>query len=162
MVRQYGPGAGSIRSVELVTADGRLLQVNEDSHPDLLWGLRGGGGNFGIVTALECTLYPVKEIFGGQVAYPMAQGREVLNAYVQWAKTVPDAMMKALKPSLTGEMQINALGPGSTGPAQTRAAYSQATYLKLVALKDTYDPDNIFRFNHNIPPSSHGEPSRPE
>lgn len=83
LTRQYGSGAGSIRSVELVTADGDLLRVDENSHPDLLWGLRGGGGNFGIVTALECTLYPVNEIFGGQVVYPIAQGKDVLNAYVQ-------------------------------------------------------------------------------
>lgn len=53
LVRQYGLGASSIRSVDLVTADGRLLLVNEQSYPDLFWGLRGGGGNFGIVTALE-------------------------------------------------------------------------------------------------------------
>jgi len=97
LARQYGPGAGSIRSAELVTADGHLLQVNENSHPDLLWGLRGGGGNFGIVTALEFALYPVNEIFGGQVVYPIAQGKDVLNAYVQWVKTVPDELTSALR-----------------------------------------------------------------
>ncbi|MDQ2713463.1 MAG: FAD-dependent oxidoreductase, partial [Chloroflexota bacterium] len=57
LTRQYGAGAGSIRALELVTADGDLLQVNEQTHPDLLWGLRGGGGNFGIVTSLDCGLY---------------------------------------------------------------------------------------------------------
>ncbi len=97
LTRQYGPGAGSIRSLELVTADGQLLQVDENSHPDLLWGLRGGGGNFGIVTALECSLYPVREIFGGQVVYPIAQGKEVLNTYAQWVKTVPDELTSAMR-----------------------------------------------------------------
>ncbi len=97
LARQYGSGAASIRSVELVTADGDLLQVNESTHPDLLWGLRGGGGNFGIVTALECALYPVNEIFAGQVAYPIEQGKEVLNAYLKWTETVPDELTSALR-----------------------------------------------------------------
>jgi len=97
LTRQYGAGAGSIRSVELVTADGDLLHVNEQTRPDLLWGLRGGGGNFGIVTALECTLYPVKEVFGGQVIYPIGQGKEVLSEYLEWVKTVPDELTSALR-----------------------------------------------------------------
>jgi FAD binding domain/Berberine and berberine like len=97
LTRQYGVGAGSIRALELVTADGDLLQVDEQTHPDLLWGLRGGGGNFGIVTSLACALYPVKDVFGGQVVYPMAQGKEVLNAYLEWVQTVPDELTSALR-----------------------------------------------------------------
>lgn len=314
LVRQYGPAAGSLRSAEVVTADGRLLQVSENSHPDLFWGLRGGGGNFGIVTALECSLYPVKEVFGGQIAYPIAQGKEVLRAYSRWVKTVPNelttalrivhfppspalppdlrgaslivvlacyngeatageallqpmrtlgtpvydtfaqipysqvatiandpteappvfyfrgagafqdfsdgdieaiintagnpasgifvveirhfgdalarhsedampfalrratlflvamavapspdalatgkqsiaTMMQAMAPSATSEMLINGLGPENASPEQTRASYSPEVYRRLVALKDQYDPQNTFRFNHNILPS---------
>lgn len=97
LVRQYGLGASSIRSVELVTADGRLLLVNEQSHPDLFWGLRGGGGNFGIVTAIEVALYPVKEVFGGQVLYSIEQGKEVGEAYLNWVKTVPVELTSALR-----------------------------------------------------------------
>lgn len=97
LARQYGSGAGSIRAVELVTTDGNILQVNESSHPDLLWGLRGGGGNFGIVTSLECALYPVKEIFAGQVVYPIEQGKEVLDAYFKWTETVPDELTSAVR-----------------------------------------------------------------
>ncbi len=313
LVRQYGAAAGSLRSAELVTADGQLLQVNDQNHADLFWGLRGGGGNFGIVTSLEFDLYPVKEIFGGFVVYPLAQGRQVLSAYAQWTKTVPEtltsavrlvhyppapaipeplrgasaivimacytgsteegeallnplrsigtplldtfrpmpyaqiatvandppdapplftflnggglrdmssdvidvllriagdrtsgifmvearhaggalarqpedampfgfrspwfisalaaaptpqvleggkgsvaALLEALKPALTGELLINSLDAGNTGPQLTRAAYSEENYRKLVALKDKYDPANVFRFNHNIAPS---------
>lgn len=97
LVRQYGLGASSIRSVDLVTADGRFLLVNEQSYSDLLWGLRGGGGNFGIVTALEVTLYPVKEVFGGQVLYPIEQGKEVAKAYLDWVETVPVELTSALR-----------------------------------------------------------------
>ncbi len=97
LARQHGPAAASIRSVELVTADGNLLQVDESNHPDLLWGLRGGGGNFGIVTSLECALYPVKDIFAGQVVYPIEQGKAVLNAYLKWTEAVPDNLTSALR-----------------------------------------------------------------
>ncbi len=97
LARQYGSGAGSIRSVEMVTADGDLFQANESTHPDLFWGLRGGGGNFGIITALECALYPVHEIFAGQVIYPIEQGKDVLSAYLKWAETVPDKLTSALR-----------------------------------------------------------------
>jgi len=97
LTRQYGLGASSIRSVELVTATGDLLQVNEKSYPDLFWGLRGSGGNFGIVTSLECSLYPVREIFGGQVVYPIARGKEVLDTYLQWVKTVPDELTSVVR-----------------------------------------------------------------
>src|SRR5258708_19381261 len=86
-----------MRSIEFVTADGRLLQVNENSYPDLFWGLRGGGGNFGIVTSLEFALYPVKEVFGGQVMYPVEQGKEVINAYLQWVKTVPETLTSTFR-----------------------------------------------------------------
>jgi FAD/FMN-containing dehydrogenase len=314
LARQYGAAAGSLRSAEVVTADGRQLQVNNRNHADLFWGLRGGGGNFGIVTSFEFDLYPVKEIFGGFVTYPLAQGKQALTAYAEWTKTVPDtltsavrlvhyppapvipeplrgasaiaimacytgsradgealvkplrsigtplldtfrpmpyaevatiasdppeapplftfidggglrdmssdvidallrnagdraagifvvearhaggalarqpedampfgfrspwfisalaaaptphaleggkrsvaALFEALKPALTGEVLINSLDAGNTGPHLTRAAYSEENYRRLVALKDTYDPANVFRFNHNIAPSS--------
>ena len=63
-------------------------------------------------------------------------------------------LMDALKPALTGERLINTLDAGNTGPDLVRAAYSPEAYQKLVALKDTYDPENVFRFNHNIAPST--------
>jgi FAD/FMN-containing dehydrogenase len=314
LVRQYGSAAGSLRSADVVLADGRLLQVDEQNHADLFWGLRGGGGNFGIVTALEFDLYPVKEIVGGFVAYPLDQGRQALRAYAQWTTTVPDTvtsavrivhyppapvipeplrgasavvimacctgsptegealvkplrsigaplldtfrlmpyaevatiandppeapplftfasgnglrdlssdvidallriagdkaagifvvearhvggaltrqpedamafgfrspwfisalaaaptpqvlegskrsiagLFEALKPVSTGEVLINVIDADDTGPRLVRAAYSEVNYRKLVALKDEYDPANVFRFNHNIAPST--------
>ena len=105
MARQYGAAAGSVRVAEVVTSDGQLLQVNEHSHSDLFWGLRGGGGNFGIVTALEFELFPVKEVFGGFVAYPLAQGKQALAAYAEWTQRVPDA--------LTSAVRADALPPGA-------------------------------------------------
>ena len=63
------------------------------------------------------------------------------------------ALLEALKPALTGEVLINSLDAGSADPRLTRAAYSEESYRKLIALKDKYDPANVFRFNHNIAPS---------
>lgn len=97
LVRRYDAAAGSLRSAEVVTADGRLLQTDDHNHADLFWGLRGGGGNFAIVTSFEFDRYPVKEIFGGFVAYPFAQGKQTLSAYAQWAKTVPDTLTSAVR-----------------------------------------------------------------
>jgi hypothetical protein len=62
-------------------------------------------------------------------------------------------LLEALKPALTGEVLINSLDAGHTGPHLTRAGYSAENYRRLVALKDKYDPANVFRFNHNIAPS---------
>jgi FAD/FMN-containing dehydrogenase len=313
LVRQYGAAAGSLRSAEVVTADSRLLRTDDSNHADLFWGLRGGGGNFGIVTAFEFDLYPVKEVFGGFVVYPLAHGTQALSVYAEWTKTVPDTLtsavrlvhyppapaipeplrgasaivimacfngsaaegealvkplrsiatplldtfrpmpyaeigtiasdppeapplftygnggglrdlspdviaamlriagdraagifliearhaggalarqpeaaipfslrspwamyvlataptpqaledgrrsvgtlLEALKPALTGEAVLNSVDADNAGPAITRAAYSAENYRKLVALKDKYDPANVFRFNHNIAPS---------
>jgi len=97
LVRQYGLGAGSIRSLEMVTAEGYVLQVSQNNHSDLFWGLRGGGGNFGIVTSVEFALYPVKEVFGGQVIYPIEESWKVFPAYLEWLKTVPETLTSTFR-----------------------------------------------------------------
>ena len=121
LVRQYGLGAGSIRSLEMVTAEGYVLQVNQNNHADLFWGLRGGGGNFGIVTSIEFALYPVKEVFGGQVIYPIEQSWKVFPAYLEWVKTVPETLTSTFRtfqfpsvpevpPALQGKIVAMVLG----------------------------------------------------
>jgi FAD binding domain-containing protein/berberine-like enzyme len=88
--RRYGLAANSVTAVELVTADGRLIRVDADHEPDLFWALRGGGGSFGVVTALELRLYPVSEVYAGVLFFPLERGAEVLNAWRKWVETVPD------------------------------------------------------------------------
>jgi len=68
------------------------------------------------------------------------------------------ALLEALKPALTGEVLISGLDAAITGPHLVRAGYSEKNYRKLVALKDKYDPANVFRFNHSIVPSKGGTP----
>jgi FAD/FMN-containing dehydrogenase len=69
--RKYGFNADSVKEAEVVTADGELVRVNADENADLFWGVRGGGGNFGIITSLEISLYPLTHVYGGNIYYPI-------------------------------------------------------------------------------------------
>jgi FAD/FMN-containing dehydrogenase len=90
MVRKYGLAANSVLAAELVTADGRHIRVDDDHEPDLFWAVRGSGGNFGAVTALELTLYPHSEIYAGCLFWPIERATEVLTAWREWVETAPD------------------------------------------------------------------------
>ena len=92
MVRRYGFAANSIRAAELVTADGLQVRADADSEPELYWALRGGGGSFGIVTALELELFPVPELYAGVLFWPQERAAEVLTAWHEWTGGVPDEM----------------------------------------------------------------------
>jgi hypothetical protein len=94
--RRYGFAADSVVRAEVVTADGDLVTVGPDEHPDLLWALRGGGPNFGVVTSLEFRLYPVAMVYGGIVLFAADRVAETLRCYREWALDEPDAMSTAL------------------------------------------------------------------
>jgi FAD/FMN-containing dehydrogenase len=91
LARSYGLASDNLRSVDLVTADGRFLTTSATEHPDLFWGVRGGGGNFGIVTSFEYQLHPVGPVLGGVVLYPFAQAKAVLQFHRDFINTAPDA-----------------------------------------------------------------------
>jgi hypothetical protein len=88
--RKLGLSANSVTAIELVTADGRLRRVDADNDPDLFWALRGGGGSFGVVTALEVQLYSIPDIYAGVLFYPWERSSEVLHAWLEWTAGVPD------------------------------------------------------------------------
>lgn len=88
--RQYGFGADQVRSIELVTADGRVRHVDAASEPDLFWAVRGGKANFGVITSLEIGLVPVTTIYGGAVFFSADSVRDVLHSFRTWAPTLPD------------------------------------------------------------------------
>ena len=94
--RRYGFAADSVRAAEVVTADGALVRAAPDENPDLFWGLAGGGGNFGIVTALEFALHPVANVYAGNLFYPVERARDVLAFWAEWNRTLPDAMTSAV------------------------------------------------------------------
>jgi UDP-N-acetylenolpyruvoylglucosamine reductase len=88
--RKHGMSANSVVAIELVTADGRFRRVDADHDAELFWALRGGGGNFGIVTAIEIQLYPISEVYAGVLFFPWERSAEVLKAWHEWTTTVPD------------------------------------------------------------------------
>ncbi len=96
LARKYGYACDSLISAEIVTGDGRLLHASEQENADLFWALRGGGGRFGAVTALEFRLYPIAEVYGGSMYFPVERAREVLNVYSNWTRYIPETMTSAI------------------------------------------------------------------
>jgi FAD/FMN-containing dehydrogenase len=92
LARRYGLAANSVTAVEIVTPDGRLVRADADHEADIFWAVRGGGGSLGVVTALEMTLYPVSELYGGALFFPLERASEVLHAWRRWTDTVPDEL----------------------------------------------------------------------
>jgi hypothetical protein len=90
LARSHGFAANSVLAVELVTADGRFVRADRENEPDLFWAVRGGGGSFGIVTAIEFRLYPLTEAYAGWLLFPFERAGEVLHAWREWVETVPD------------------------------------------------------------------------
>jgi hypothetical protein len=92
LMRKYGLACDHLRSVDLVTADGQFLTASVMEHPDLFWGLRGGGGNFGIATSFEYQLHPVGPLLAGMIIHPIDRAREVLRFYRDFTPTAPDEL----------------------------------------------------------------------
>jgi FAD/FMN-containing dehydrogenase len=91
LMRKYGATVDNLLSVDLVTAEGELLTASEDVHTDLFWGIRGGGGNFGVVTSFEYRLHPVGPIvLAGPIFHPIEDAGEVLASYREFIATAPD------------------------------------------------------------------------
>jgi FAD/FMN-containing dehydrogenase len=93
LARKYGLQTNSVTALEIVTADGRVARVDAENEPDLFWALRGGNGNFGIVTAIEFAVYPVEELYAGVMFFPFERAGEVLHAWTELLPALPDEMM---------------------------------------------------------------------
>jgi FAD/FMN-containing dehydrogenase len=123
--RKWGLTCDHLISTEVVTAEGEIIKVSDTENTDLFWGIKGGGGNFGIVTSFEFSLRELgPEITGGLILYKI------------------DSM---------GSGYINFASADET-QERVAATYGQKKYEKLVDLKRKYDPDNFFRLNQNIKP----------
>jgi hypothetical protein len=90
LMSQYGLTCDNLLSAEVVTAGGEAVRASQDENSDLFWALRGGGGNFGVVTGFEFKLHPVKQALFGLVVHPQSKAREVLKFYGEFAPGVPD------------------------------------------------------------------------
>jgi FAD/FMN-containing dehydrogenase len=92
LMRKHGLACDNLLSADVVTADGECLRACKTEHADLFWGLRGGGGNFGVVTSFEYRLHPVGTVLAGPVLYPADAARAVLGAYRDWLPDAPDEL----------------------------------------------------------------------
>lgn len=90
LARRYGLAANAVTAIELVTTDGRVVRTDAGHEPELFWALRGGGGNFGVVTAIEFRLFPVDAVHAGWLVWPWERAGDVLRAWSDWAEAMPD------------------------------------------------------------------------
>ena len=115
LMRKHGLACDNLLSVDVVTADGRRLRASATENADLFWGVRGGGGNFGIVTSFEYQLHSVGPILGGLVIYPMSQASALLKIYRDFTASAPDDL---------GPLAVLATLPDGTPAAATLLCYS--------------------------------------
>jgi FAD/FMN-containing dehydrogenase len=112
LARRFGLALDNVRGVEVVTANGDILRANAEENRELYWGVRGGGGNFGVVTAFDFDLHPMqREVTGGVILFPLSQARSVLNFYADYEGVVPDEMY------LSGAISSNGGFTGQSGVA---------------------------------------------
>ena len=92
LMSKYGAACDNLMSAQLVTADGRQLKASRNSNPDLFWAIRGGGGNFGVMTGLEYSLHPVTDVLAGTLMYPAGRTAEMLQTFEKLVATAPDEL----------------------------------------------------------------------
>jgi FAD/FMN-containing dehydrogenase len=95
--REHGLQSNHLTAVELVTPDGELVRADAGSNPDLFWALRGGGGSFGVVTALEFRVFPIETAYAGWLVWDASAAQEVLPRWAEWSLTAPDEVTTAFR-----------------------------------------------------------------
>lgn len=95
--RRHGLATNSLLAVEVVTADGEVVRADPDHHPDLFWAVRGGGGNFGVVTALEIALLPYADAYAGMMLFDLARAEEVLRTWAAFCEDGPEEITTSLR-----------------------------------------------------------------
>jgi FAD/FMN-containing dehydrogenase len=149
LARRHGLAADHVTAIELVTPEGQLIRATPDDHADLFWALRGGGGNFGVVTAVEFRLFPYAEVYGGMFLWGYERHAEVLRAWRDWTRTAPDAVttsfrimhlppLPELPPFLSGRSVV-VIDGAFAGPAED-GAEALAALRALQPEMDTWAP----------------------
>ena len=146
--RQHGLATHQLTAVELVTAGGELVRADVDHHPDLFWAVRGGGGNLGVVTALEFRLLPQADVYAGMLLWDRERAPEVVRAWAAWTREVPDSVTTAIRvmslpplpelpPFLSGRQLV--VIDGAVLESDERAAELLAPLRALSPEMDTFD-----------------------
>jgi len=93
LARRFGLAVDNVRGVELITANGKFVRAYPDENPDLYWGVRGGGGNFGVATNFEFRLHPMqRQVVGGDIGFPMSEAKRILNFFAEYSASAPDEL----------------------------------------------------------------------
>jgi FAD/FMN-containing dehydrogenase len=159
---RHGLACDNLLSADVVTADGRLLAASPSENQDLFWALRGGGGNFGVVTSFRFQLHPMSTVMGGMVLYPADKGREVLRFYREFAQSSPDDLTAnaALLTTPDGDNVVAILAAwfGPIGEAERQMAplrrfgapvadlIDEITYPQLQTMIDAAAPAGLRRY----------------
>ena len=119
VARRFGLALDNVRAVDIVTADGNLRHASPAENPDLYWGVRGGGGNFGVVTNFEFELHPMqRQVIAGGVVFPIERARELLGFYGEYSAAAPDELyVDAIVSAPMGKPGVIILAPVWSGPA---------------------------------------------
>jgi FAD/FMN-containing dehydrogenase len=163
LMGKHGTTCDNLISAEIITANGELLHVDKDTNPDLFWAIRGGGGNFGIVTQFEYQLHAVNtNVVGGMLLYPMEQAKEVFRFFRQYIRTAPDDLMSYSGFIVTPDgLPVTMLLPAWMGPIEDAPKYldplrkfgspvadliSEMPYAQLQMIIDAAAPTGIRRY----------------
>src|SRR5262249_53433047 len=131
----------NLLSVDVVTADGRFLTASATEHPDLFWGLRGGGGNFGVATSFEYRLHPVGQVLAGVVVHPIAKAQEVHRLFRAFTATAPEEVT-----TYVFHTNFPEVGPAAViaacfaGPVETGEAVFRPLRAFGTPIVDTFGP----------------------
>ncbi|MGC1934843.1 MAG: FAD-binding protein, partial [Candidatus Acidiferrales bacterium] len=156
LMSKYGLGCDNMLGATLVLADGRLVKASAHENPDLFWAIRGGGGNFGIVTEFEVALHPVSKVFAGHITLESADPRKFLQAFRKLVSSAPDGLtliaLVSAEPNQKPQIDIQAcyIGEQSAGESALASIRHHATivhdtvqlrpYLELEQMVPAYIP----------------------
>jgi len=163
LARRFGLALDNLKGVDLVTADGQLLHASADENPDLFWGVRGGGGNFGVVTSFEFALHPMqREVIGGDIVFPISRARELLTFYSDFSFAAPDNLytdfiMQAPPGGKDGACVIHICHSGTAAEAERDLAPIRALGEPVADTVKAVDYVALQRAWDNTDPRNEGE-----
>ncbi len=160
LMSKYGLGCDNILAADLVLADGRQVKASAHENADLYWAIRGGGGNFGIVTTFEVALHPVSKVFAGNITLESADPREFLRAFRDFLPTVPDELtliaLMSTEPNHKPQLEVQACYVGEQGEGEkalTPLRHHPAVVQDTVQLRPYLELEQMVP--NDIPPSYH-------
>jgi FAD/FMN-containing dehydrogenase len=163
LARRFGLAVDNLRAVDIVTADGRLLRASADENPDLFWGVRGGGGNFGVVTRFEFALHPMqRQIVGGDMVFPLERARELLAFYADYSAAAPrelyvDAIMSSPPGGKPGAFVLSCCYSGEAAKADAVLAPLRKLGTPIVDKVGAQDYVAIQRSHDRADPRNEGQ-----